>query len=48
MRSSAGATAEVTDGAGAPLADADGSGTISNPAEDVLLRAPLVMQSRGQ
>lgn len=45
-RSTAGQTAEVTDGAGKPLAAADGAGTISDPAGVPLLVAPLAVEGQ--
>lgn len=46
-RSSAGQTADVTDGADAPLASVDGAGTVSDRSGNPLLRAPVVFEGRG-
>jgi hypothetical protein len=47
-RSSAGQTAEVTDGAGLPLAGADGAGTITDRSGKPLLHAPIAFEGRGE
>lgn len=46
MRSSAGQTADVADGADAPLASVDGGGTVSGRSGNPVLYARLVFEGR--
>ncbi len=47
-RSSAGQTAEVTDGANLPLAASDGRGAIRDSSGNELLRAPIALERRAE